>query len=76
MNRLKEIIKLCDDISRSAKIDFKELQRQKIDENFFQTYENIRVVNSFLFNFTKLQDKMGAKLFKLFLSPHDREYSI
>jgi hypothetical protein len=43
------------------------LQGTIIDGNFFQDYNNTRVVNSFLFNFSKLQDKIGSKLFKQLL---------
>jgi hypothetical protein len=38
-----------------------------VTPDFFDAYENTRIVNSFLFNFAKLQDKIGAKLFKTVL---------
>lgn len=44
--------------------DFVELCEKEIDACFFEDYGNVRIVNSFLFNFSKLQDKIGAKLFK------------
>jgi len=61
---LKEIFKICDDMFKSATIDYNELKREDIDEDFFNDYVNVRLVNSFLFNFSKLQDKIGAKLFR------------
>jgi len=61
---LNEIFRLCDSMFENAQIDFDELVSRKIDEKFFDDYNNTRIVNSFLFNFTKLQDKIGAKLFK------------
>lgn len=61
---ITETLKLCEDIAKNARIDYEELQRHTIDEEFFQNYENVRIVNSFLFNFSKLQDKIGAKLFR------------
>jgi hypothetical protein len=61
---LKEIFNLCDTMFANADIDFNELMNAKIDETFFSDYANTRIVNSFLFNFSKLQDKIGAKLFK------------
>ena len=64
MNELDEIFKLCDSIFENADIDFEELEEKNIDEEFFLDYQNVRIVNSFLFNFSKLQDKIGAKLFK------------
>ncbi len=64
MNELDEIFKLCNTIFENADIDFEELEEKNIDEEFFLDYQNVRIVNSFLFNFSKLQDKIGAKLFK------------
>jgi len=61
---LKEIFNLCDTMFANADIDFNELMNSEIDETFFSDYSNTRIVNSFLFNFSKLQDKIGAKLFK------------
>jgi len=53
-----------DTMMKSCLIDFNELSQTDINETFFETYSNTRIVNSFLFNFGKLQDKIGAKLFK------------
>ena len=61
---LIEIFKLCDSMFLNADIDSDELKRSEIDLNFFNDYQNVRIVNSFLFNFSKLQDKIGAKLFR------------
>lgn len=61
------MIKSCDEIIKHCDIDCNELTQQKIDHEFFDNYNNIRVVNSFLFNFSKLQDKIGAKLFRIIL---------
>jgi len=49
---------------KNAQIDYTLLKQQKIDNHFFADYNHTRIVNSFLFNFGKLQDKIGAKLFK------------
>ena len=61
---IKEFFKLCDNMLESATIDFEELKSQEIKTDFFDDYNNTRLVNSFLFNFSKLQDKIGAKLFR------------
>ena len=53
-----------DTMMKSCLIDFNELTETDIDAYFFEEYGNTRIVNSFLFNFGKLQDKIGAKLFK------------
>ena len=64
MNELNEIFKICDVMFINADIDYNELSSTKITKKFFEDYNNTRIVNSFLFNFSKLQDKIGAKLFK------------
>ena len=64
MNELKEIFNMCDIMFTNADIDCYELMSRDITEEFFKDYNNTRIVNSFLFNFSKLQDKIGAKLFK------------
>ncbi|WOE70674.1 hypothetical protein RZR97_03655 [Hydrogenimonas thermophila] len=64
MQEVKEIFKIIDTMMIACDIDYSELISQKIDNAFFDDYSNVRVVNSFLFNFSKIQDKIGAKLFK------------
>ncbi|MDQ7083998.1 MAG: hypothetical protein Q9M36_03300 [Sulfurovum sp.] len=61
---IEEIFKICDEMIKSCDIDCKELKEQEINTHFFENYNNTRIVNSFLFNFSKLQDKIGAKLFR------------
>jgi len=61
---INEIFKICDEMIKSCDIDHSELKTKNIDNNFFEYYPNTRLVNSFLFNFSKLQDKIGAKLFR------------
>lgn len=61
---IEEIFKICDEMIKSCDIDFTDLQSQNIQNDFFEDYNNTRIVNSFLFNFAKLQDKIGAKLFR------------
>ncbi len=53
-----------DTMLESCTIDYEVLKRSKLDKTFFDDYNQTRIVNSFLFNFGKLQDKIGAKLFK------------
>ena len=64
MNELKEVFNMCDVMFVNADIDYDELTSMDITEKFFEDYKNTRIINSFLFNFSKLQDKIGAKLFK------------
>ena len=58
---LKNRIKIIDEIIKSADIDYNDLIDKEID---FNNHETKRIINSFLFSFTKLQDNIGAKLFK------------
>ncbi len=53
-----------DTMFNNAQIDCDALTSTSINSTFFEDYNNTRIVNSFLFNFGKLQDKIGAKLFK------------
>lgn len=52
---------------QSCDIDYDELSRMRIDKSLFEAYDNQRIVNSFLFNYMKIQDKIGAKLFRTIL---------
>jgi hypothetical protein len=61
---LKEIFKICNNMFENASIDYDELKAKDISLDFFEDYTNTRLVNSFLFNFSKLQYRIGAKLFR------------
>jgi len=68
MNELEMIFERCDVLFYGAEMDYKELGSSKITPEFFDDYRsNTRIVNSFLFNFAKLQDALGAKLFRKLL---------
>ena len=64
MSGKDEIFKIIDTMMDNCKIDYNELKFQNIDSGFFEEYQNIRIVNSFLFSYSKIQDKIGAKLFR------------
>ena len=64
MQELKELFKLLDSIFDNALIDYNELIKCNRDINFLDDIYNRRLANSFLFYFSKIQDKMGVKLFK------------
>jgi len=55
---------VCDQIFAQCDIDYQLVAAADINADFFADYSNIRILNSFLFNFSKLQDKIGAKLLK------------
>ncbi len=65
--KLKETLTICEQIFKNCDIDYDELMNKNIDNDFFEDYQNTRIINSFLFNYSKLQDKIGAKLFKQLL---------
>ena len=58
---------LIDTMLTNCEMDYAALSKSTIDNHFFDDYNQVRIVNSFLFNFSKLQDKIGAKLFKQLL---------
>ncbi len=64
MQDIKDIFKTVDMLFQSCDIDYTLLKGYKLDEELFNDYDKQRVVNSFLFNYIKIQDKIGAKLFK------------
>jgi len=64
MSEISEIFKAIDIMMGNCKIDYDELKSLEIDSSFFDDYQNTRIVNSFLFSYSKIQDKIGAKLFR------------
>ena len=67
MKDIQDEVALTDRLISNCDKDYEELVLCKIDEDFFEDHINQRLVNSFLFSFTKIQDKMGAKVFKKLL---------
>ncbi len=67
MQALQDIIESIDTLITSADIDYNELLLKELNEDIFNDFNDQRIINSFLFNFTKLQDLTGAKLFKTVL---------
>jgi hypothetical protein len=51
----------------SADKDYALLAEQTIDRVWMADYNHQRIVNSFLFNYLKIQDRIGSKLFRLAL---------
>jgi hypothetical protein len=67
VERLTYLFESIDSLMKSCDIDYELLLKMPRDESLFTDYENQRVVNSFLFNYMKIQDKIGAKLFRAIL---------
>lgn len=64
---LKSTLEGIHQMMRSADIDHALLTRQSLDETWMADYDHQRIVNSFLFNYLKIQDRIGRKLFRLAL---------
>ncbi len=64
MEELKDTIKAIKQLFVSCNIDYELLINKKFNSEWFENYDNQRIVNSFLFNYIKIQDKIGSKLFK------------
>jgi len=56
-DQIRMLIQACD-------IDAALLNNAPLTIEYFEDYNNQRIVNSFLFNYMKIQDKVGSKLFK------------
>jgi hypothetical protein len=64
---LKSIFESLDGLFNSCDIDSSLLKEQVLNESWLKDYSNQRIVNSFLFNYIKIQDKLGASLFRKLL---------
>jgi hypothetical protein len=51
---------------QGAEIDHAFLAKSPMNPDWFTDYEHQRVENSFLFNYIKIQDKLGASCFDCF----------
>jgi hypothetical protein len=67
MSKLNPIFCSIDQLFTSCDNDYNELKNQAINIEWLSIYSNQRIVNSFLFNYIKIQDKIGAKLFRTLL---------
>ena len=61
---LKATFASIDQLFASCSIDYALLANAEVNELWFADYNNQRIVNSFLFNYIKIQDKIGSKLFR------------
>ncbi|MEY4194141.1 MAG: hypothetical protein RLZZ226_509 [Pseudomonadota bacterium] len=55
---LSHLLSSVRQMMQSADIDHAILMSEKIDSQWFFDYKNQRIVNSFLFNYIKIQDKI------------------
>ncbi len=64
---LKSVFDNIDQLFASCQIDYALLKDQTQSASWLADYSNQRIVNSFLFNYIKIQDKLGASLFRKLL---------
>jgi len=64
MNVLEKRIEVIDELLKGIEYDYNELKIILDDNDIFDNPQKRRVINSFLFTFSKLQDNIGGKLFK------------
>ena len=65
---IEDIIQKVELHKKRAKAALDEIKEwEKIDCEIFEDFEKIKVVDTFIYRFIKLQDMMGDKLFKIFL---------
>ena len=64
MSILKKRIEIIDTLFDSIKYDYDDLINILEDSDIFENGKKRRIVNSFLFSFSKIQDNVGGKLFK------------
>ena len=64
---LNAVFDALDALFASCQQDEALLKVAELDADWFADYANQRIVNSFLFNYIKIQDKLGAKLFRQLL---------
>ena len=64
---LKSTLAGIHQMMQSANIDHALLAAQPLDAAWLADYNHQRIVNSFLFNYLKIQDRIGGKLFRLAL---------
>lgn len=64
---LTAIFSTLEQLFGSCENDYALLKYQPLSAAWLGDYSNQRVVNSFLFNYIKIQDKLGASLFRKLL---------
>ena len=66
---IEDIIQKVELHKKRAKAALDEIKEwKKIDSEIFEDFEKIKVIDTFIYRFIKLQDMMGDKLFKIFLN--------
>ncbi len=64
---IEEIIEKIDLHRNRAKKALEELESFELNKELFEDFEKVKVVDTFIFRFTKFQDMLGDKFFRAFL---------
>lgn len=68
MNPLQDAINITENHLKNLKKAISEIKEKNILEDFdIEDFETVKIIDTFIFRFIKLQDYMGQKLFKRFL---------
>lgn len=65
INDILEKIELHRNRAKKAILEIK--QWKKLDCEFFEDFEKVKTIDTFIYRFIKFQDMMGDKLFRVFL---------
>lgn len=65
INDILEKIELHRNRAKKAILEIK--QWKKLDCEFFEDFEKVKTIDTFIYRFIKFQDMMGDKLFRIFL---------
>jgi hypothetical protein len=57
-------MEILEALFESAEFDYKEIKTFTLEKELFNDREKSRIINSFIFNISKIQDNLGAKFFK------------
>ncbi len=65
---IEDILNKIELHQKRAQAAINEIKEWKsLDSAIFKDFEKVKMIDSFIYRFTKIQDLMGNKLFKLFL---------
>jgi hypothetical protein len=65
MNEIvKKRVEILEALFKSARYDLDDIEKFELKKELFEDMQKSRIINSFLFNITKIQDNLGAKFFK------------
>jgi hypothetical protein len=58
---IKKRMEIIEALFESAEFDYEEISTFILEKELFNDREKSRIINSFIFNISKIQDNLGAK---------------